>query len=83
MEYEEKILDCVKYYLKKEMFEYDEEKGVFIKNKDFHSAIGLQENTNEIFIRWDCLSNLINKSVREVIDCQLKDLKRVREKLSE
>ena len=76
----ENIYDLIQYLLKKEMFELKEGKNVFVKNKDFHSAIGLQDN--EIFIRCDFIENFVKRCCKEMIDSQLKDLNRVREELN-
>lgn len=64
--------------LKKEMFEYNAEKEVFTKNKQFHSSIGLEESTNEIFIRKDFiirLSELIIKQFGLSVKQYMKKLK--------
>jgi len=77
---EDNIYELIEYYLKKELFELKEGKNVFVKNKQYHSAIGLQDD--EIFIKCDFIENLVKKCCKEMIDKQLKDLNRVREELN-
>lgn len=68
--------DLVLYMMKQQMFELKEGKDVFVKNKDYHSAIGLQDD--EIFIRCDFLEDFIKRILKDFVDLQLKDLNLIR-----
>jgi len=79
---EENIYDVIRYRLKQEGFELLEGKYVFVKDKLYNSAIGLNHNTDEIFIRCDFIELVVKQCLKEMIDNQLKDLNRVREELN-
>lgn len=68
------ITDLVEEMLNKQMFEYDENVKCFVKNKKRHSAIGLEESDNKVFIRVDFLEELISELILNILKMQRRDI---------
>lgn len=68
------ITDLVEDMLKKQMFEYDENVKCFVKDKKWHSAIGLEESDNKIFIRVDFLEELLSQLILNILEIQRRDI---------
>lgn len=68
------ITDLIEEMLNKQMFEYDENVKCFVKDKKWHSAIGLEEKDNKIFIRVDFLEELISQMIISILEMQRRDI---------
>lgn len=68
------ITYLVEEMLNKQMFEYDRDVRCFVKPKHYHSAIGLEEKDNKIFIRVDFLEELFSKLVLNILEMQKRDI---------
>jgi len=68
------ITDLVEEMLNKQMFEYDENIKCFVKDKKWHSAIGLEEKDNKIFIRVDFLEELLSQLILNILEIQKRDI---------
>lgn len=68
------ITDLVEEMLNKQMFKYDDSVKCFVKDKKWHSAIGLEEEDNKIFIRVDFLQELISQIILNILEMQKRDI---------
>ena len=82
MKIEDTYLEIIKTELEKQFFILKENSNVFIKSKLVNSDIGVNHNTNEIFIRCEFIERLIKKCLKEMLIKQNNDLNKIIEELN-